>query len=497
MDRFKKHTILLFLLMACMVLSAQIADEFIQKIQTAKSEKEALGIINEYVVKTSDLDDLRIIQNPWIGIDPKSCNEYFSELFRKNPKSEKYHYLWVRTLSDNMMMLSEGKKLVKSHPKFRWGYRLVTSTYNQGLFVGSDSGTYNKESLINDLPKDRAIILEAFKRFPEDEFNRFVLINLHIYEKSYKDAEKLLLGAKEASLEFIDMNLIVSFTRQSKSFGVFEKLVPMIFNQWISAGRMSRDDYDRAYTFYYLDLLKQLEDWDKVDEYFRKNPAELDNRDRYPLLISLNIARKNNERAMDYIATLLREDVINIRHIESNSEWQSIAGGEKWLRLIYEARLKWDNEADKRRAEILSSAIRKPAFDWELPDKDGKMVKLSDFRGQVVILDFWATWCNPCRLAMPVIDKWMRDKMPAGVQVFSINIWERDPQKAKDFMAEKAYAMTLLMGYNELAQEYGFDGIPYICAIDKDGYIRFFENGFSQDLSDKLSAWVEMIQGPQ
>ncbi|MDZ4120793.1 MAG: TlpA disulfide reductase family protein, partial [Candidatus Cloacimonadaceae bacterium] len=266
-------------------------------------------------------------------------------------------------------------------------------------------------------------------------------------------------------------------------------------DSWVQMRRISQDEIPETFTQYHLYIMQQIEDWGAVEQYFLENPSELDNRDRYELLISLNIARNNPERAMDYIATLLREDRTDFKSIEANKEWQKIASGEKWLRMMYEAKLKWDAEEGQRRALALSSDKSIPAYNWELPDIDGNKVKLSDLRGSIVILDFWATWCAPCRMAMPLIDEWMRKKMPAGVRVFSINVWERDPQKAKDFMREKAYAMTLLMGYNELAEHYGFDGIPFICVIDQQGNLRYVESGFSSDLDEKLSFWVEALAG--
>ncbi len=134
---------------------------------------------------------------------------------------------------------------------------------------------------------------------------------------------------------------------------------------------------------------------------------------------------------------------------------------------------------------------------WELPDANGNMVKLADQKGSIVILDFWATWCSPCQRAMPVLDNWMKKKMPAGVKVYSINVWEREPEQAKALFATKAFAMTLLMGTNDLAQSYDFDGIPFICVIDAEGKIRFEEKGFTDDLDEKLDTWVNALQAKE
>jgi hypothetical protein len=64
---------------------------------------------------------------------------------------------------------------------------------------------------------------------------------------------------------------------------------------------------------------------------------------------------------------------------------------------------------------------------------------------------------------MPIIDSWMKSRMPAGVQVFSVNVWERNPEAAKAYIRENNFAMTYLAGDRELSGRYGFDGTIYLC----------------------------------
>lgn len=141
-----------------------------------------------------------------------------------------------------------------------------------------------------------------------------------------------------------------------------------------------------------------------------------------------------------------------------------------------------------------------PGFDpyeapeWVLPDAEGNLIKLSDYRGQIVILDFWATWCGPCQSAMPLIDDWMKTKMPSGVKVFSINVWEQDIEAAINYMTDNKFGMKLVFGKNETVADYGVEGIPYIVVIDQEGMVRFTEIGFSPDLKQKLTKWVNALK---
>jgi thiol-disulfide isomerase/thioredoxin len=122
------------------------------------------------------------------------------------------------------------------------------------------------------------------------------------------------------------------------------------------------------------------------------------------------------------------------------------------------------------------------------------VVRLSAMRGRVVVLDFWATWCGPCRFSMPIVSTFMREHADSGVEVLSVNVWESDPEKAKAYMAENNHAMRLLFGNDEVVKAYGFEAIPYLCVIDRNGMIRFEERGFSENLMENLIWWTEDLQ---
>ncbi len=476
-----------------LIYAESISREFMTRLQAATSEQQALILIKEYIGKTTDIEELRLIQNPWLTIDPAGCEAHFEALHKKNPNSLTYHYLWARALQRPLKSLEEGRKIIRKHPKSVWGYRLVNAFYSQGLFSPVEGYSVSPDIVMESLPGDRDLILDSHKRFPKDSFSLSSVISLYRYEKNYSAAEKLLLNAEPEALDFLSPNFMIDFSLEAKSLKVFEKHFHLVLEGLVSSGRIAASDTEETYIQYYLHLLQRMENWDAFEAYFAKNPSELDNRERYYNLITFNIAKKNNDRALDYLATLLREDRISLKTLESNREWQALASGEKYLKLMYEAQLKWDNEAPLRRRQALSKQINTPAPEWELPDALGKPVRLSDLRGQVLVLDFWATWCNPCKQVMPILHEWNQKTKPAGVSVFSINVWERNPELAIDFMAEKGYSMKLLIGTNELARDYRIDGIPFICVIDKKGNIRFFEAGFSEDLAEKLTFWTEAL----
>lgn len=127
------------------------------------------------------------------------------------------------------------------------------------------------------------------------------------------------------------------------------------------------------------------------------------------------------------------------------------------------------------------------APDFVLKDPQGKEHRLSDYRGKVVVLDFWATWCGPCQLAMPGLQK-LHEKHPTAV-VLGLNCWEDGDPSA--FMKDKGYTYGLLLKADEVASKYGVSGIPAFFVIGKDGRILHSAVGFDPDGEEKIGSIIE------
>lgn len=112
-----------------------------------------------------------------------------------------------------------------------------------------------------------------------------------------------------------------------------------------------------------------------------------------------------------------------------------------------------------------------PAFDFNLKSIDGKEIKLSDFKGKVVVLDFWATWCAPCRKGIPdLID--IQKNYGKDVQVIGITVDENPMQVVPPFVKEFKINYPILIGTDEVYQKYGnINAIPTMFIIDRKGRI--------------------------
>ncbi len=113
----------------------------------------------------------------------------------------------------------------------------------------------------------------------------------------------------------------------------------------------------------------------------------------------------------------------------------------------------------------------KNAMDFELKDLQGAPVRLSSFRGKIVLLDFWATWCPPCRKELPSIEKLHRELADKDVVVLGIN--DEDAGTVKGFLKKHEYTIATLMDSKKnVHRMYGARAIPTVIVIDRNGVIR-------------------------
>lgn len=153
----------------------------------------------------------------------------------------------------------------------------------------------------------------------------------------------------------------------------------------------------------------------------------------------------------------------------------------------------------KRRS---AGSVGADAPDFSLVDLDGKSVKLSELRGKVVVLDFWATWCGPCIMSFPGM-KLSMDKFKdnPNVKFLFVNTYERvsaDQWKStvSSFVKQRGFTTfpVILDVGGEVAGSYGVNGIPAKFCIDKEGKIKFKSTGYlgSNDaIVTEMTHWIE------
>ncbi|HEV8309968.1 MAG TPA: TlpA disulfide reductase family protein [Methylomirabilota bacterium] len=124
------------------------------------------------------------------------------------------------------------------------------------------------------------------------------------------------------------------------------------------------------------------------------------------------------------------------------------------------------------------------APDFTLRDPDGKPVQLSRVLGErAVLVNFWATWCPPCREEMPTMERVYRDYKARGLEILAVNIDAGDPKavagRVKEFMAELKLTFPALLDSNgEVVRAYRLRGLPTTFLIDRQGIVRAVEIGY-------------------
>ena len=160
-----------------------------------------------------------------------------------------------------------------------------------------------------------------------------------------------------------------------------------------------------------------------------------------------------------------------------------------------------------RAASVKPDSDRHDAPDFTLKDADGKIVHLSDYKGKVVLLDFWATWCGPCRVEIPWFIDLQRKNKDKGFEVLGVSMDDNGWEDVKPFVAEMKINYRVVIGDDKTSDKYGgVDSLPTTFLIDKQGKIaaihvgldagrKEFEDGVQELLQEKPGTDVTTVPG--
>ena len=144
-------------------------------------------------------------------------------------------------------------------------------------------------------------------------------------------------------------------------------------------------------------------------------------------------------------------------------------------------------------ALALADAVSGPAPDFTLKSKQGENLRLEDYRGQVVMLNFWASWCGPCRQEMPIMDEIHAKYKDLGFTVLAVNVDEQSAEADRFLDAVPVNFPVLYDSQSKVSELYGVDSMPYPVMIDRDGTRRFMHRGDQPGFEESYVQQVKQL----
>jgi peroxiredoxin len=145
-------------------------------------------------------------------------------------------------------------------------------------------------------------------------------------------------------------------------------------------------------------------------------------------------------------------------------------------------------------AAVVAADVSGPAPDFTLKSRDGKNVRLSELQGQVVMINFWASWCGPCRQEMPHLEDIHEEYADYGFTLLGINVDEKQ-ELAEKLLAQIPVNFPILFDPSStVSKQYNVDAMPTTILIDRDGSLRHlhraYRPGFEDMYRDQIKALV-------
>ena len=135
--------------------------------------------------------------------------------------------------------------------------------------------------------------------------------------------------------------------------------------------------------------------------------------------------------------------------------------------------------------------VGRPAPDATLSMLTGQPIKLSSLRGQVLVLNYWATWCVPCRVELPLLDRYYRIQAKNGLRVFAVTTEDSLPAKA----LKPLFGALAITPVRKIRGPYDYDAVPTNIVIDRAGIVRYAKAG-GFDLQAMNEILVPLLNEP-
>ena len=369
--------------------------------------------------------------------------------------------------------------------------------------------------------KDAAKRIDLIKKFFSEfqlkdqtkENFQSTLVNAYVQNKQYKEAIALLTSLPKASgnmYNSIAWSLIEKGEQLEQATALAKKGVELLRKPNLTAkpSYLSAKDWKAnnetslgmildtyAYGLFQMNKFKDAErTYEEAYKLMHGSDPEVNER-----TIACYVKNERFQKAYDVSIECIKSGKSNEALLEHfKTAYQKIKGTtDGYEKAITDARTFARNQV---RDKLLKERVNKPAIDFELKSLDGKMVRLSELRGKVVVVDFWATWCGPCKASFPFLQKIVEKyKDNPNVMILALDTWENVKGEeretlVKKFIEDNKYTFTVLFD-DAFVDKYGVSGIPTKFIIDREGNIQFKSIGFGggDTMIDEMTIEIDML----
>ncbi|MCK4763032.1 MAG: TlpA family protein disulfide reductase [Candidatus Aminicenantes bacterium] len=212
-------------------------------------------------------------------------------------------------------------------------------------------------------------------------------------------------------------------------------------------------------------ILMQMEEYDKALAAALKKEALAKKKKPWNCLdiADLYLKLKNQDKAFEWLKEAVNRGYIDYMSMQEEAGKNGIAVDPRLKKLV-----------DKMKRNI---GIGQPAKDFTIKLLDGKIFQMSQQKGKVILIDFWATWCPPCRAELPLLQEYYKKLHKKGFDIIGISLDSKE-EKLKEFLKEKKLPWRIAfsgLGWEDKTSGlYGVISIPSYWLIDKKGNLRYF-----------------------
>ncbi len=511
--------------------------------------------------KDADLSLSRFYQgydrNAGMEPDNEKALKYLEEEFKQNPESKKenlvsYARLYSSVNKDDAtaFIQKEIESTIKAGLKDEEDYTTLQNLYSLAKLP-------EQSKLINDLKKEK---------FPNGKWQINETINNFLKEKDITKKESMFddISSKikndsswkylEPSLPYFQNAIVSSYEQKGdwdgmqkavKKYNIHGSQLASLYNNTAWEIQQSDKNLDVADKMAATAVDISKKEWknptEKKPDYLSQSQWEKSRESSYSMFADtyamVNYKEKNYKKGLPYSEeaalkiekgnsadenntyALLAEKVLSPKKYIPKLE-QFVKDGKSTSKIkeilkdAYVKKHKSDKGYDdyiaalekdgylKMVAELKKEMLKNPAPDFTLVDLKGNKVNIEDLKNKVVVVDFWATWCGPCKASFPGMQKTVtKFKDDPDVKFVFVDTWETADKKEKnaaDFIASHNYDFHVLMDNDsKVVDQFKVEGIPTKFVIDKNGIIRFKAVGFdgSDDkLVTELSTMIDMAK---